>query len=107
MRCFERFSLTLTLDFNRANTPSCDVDAYDLASQELRSALSGRLQHDHAKLLGAQPAGAARVRHCHSLGREIRKVPPDQTGVGDDISAGQGEVVSTLGRWCVGLDGDS
>jgi hypothetical protein len=53
--------------------------------------------HNHAKLLGAQPAGAARVRHCHGLGREIRKVPPDQTGIGDDIRAGQGKVESMLG----------
>ena len=50
---------------------------------------SRRLQHGHAELLGAQPAGAPRMQHRHGLGREIGKVPADRASVGDDIRPGE------------------
>ena len=99
MRRFERAALALLLHVDCANPAAAGVDTHDLAAHEPHPARPGRLEHRHAELLGAQPAGSPCVQHRHSFGREIGKVPADRASVGDDICPGERGV---LGRWRVG-----
>ena len=73
MGCLERLAFAVALDLDRAHPPAGGIDADDLAAQQLHAALARRLQHHHAELLRAEPAGAARMRHRDRLGREIRE----------------------------------
>src|SRR2546423_1348449 len=77
------------VDLNRAHALTVRLDADAFRTQQLHAALARRLQHHHAELLRAEPAGAARMRHRDGLRAEIRKVPADQTRVRDDVRAGE------------------
>ena len=74
----QRQPLALLVDVHGPHPSAGRVDADHLAPHELRAVLAGRLQHEHAELLGAEPAGAARVRNRDGLLGEIGKMPADQ-----------------------------
>src|SRR5215204_2560102 len=98
MRRLEHLTLVLMLDVNRTNPPASSVDADGPAFYNLHVARAGRFQHHHSELLGAEPAGAPRVRYRNRLGREIGKMPADQARIGDDVRTSQRNIETAFRR---------
>ena len=62
------------------------------------AAFSRALQHHHAELLRAQPAGTARMRDRDGVGVEKGEMAADQRAVGDDVRTRQRKIEAALRR---------
>ena len=90
--CLQLLPLALLLDDHLGEAVAAGLGGDEPAAQEFDALLPRRLQHHHAELLGAEPAGAARVRDDLGRGRKIGEVAADQRLVGDDVGAREREI---------------
>src|SRR5215217_9207306 len=98
MRRLEHLTLVLMLDVNHTDPPASGVDTDGPTFYDLHIAPPGRFEHHHSELLGAEPAGAPRVRYRNRLGREIGTMPADQARTGEDVRAGQRNIEPAFRR---------
>jgi hypothetical protein len=102
MRRRQRPAFPLLLDLYRANPAAGRVESDDPSLHDLHTARADRLQHHHAKLLGAEPSGAAGMGESDRFRGEKWEVLADQACIGDDVRSRQPIVETAFGRGRIG-----